>query len=315
MAQANEAGAKVCATEAPDAGSRSSDPSAATRLALAATPPVFVLLWSSGYIVAKFTIDYAEPFTILLIRYVIVAALFLVVALAMRAPWPKSWKEVGHLAVAGVLLQTVYLGGIYLSFQFGISAGASSLVMALQPILTAIAVGPLFGEPVSVRQWLGLILGFIGVGLVLGENVHFDVDGWAGLALSVVALLGITTATLYQKRFGGGADLRSTQAIQYGAAAIATVPLTMILGFGTIDWSLPFVLGMAWIILPLSAGSYTLYLWLIRRDAATRLTAFLYLVPPVTAVVAWMMFGETMGPVALAGMLVAIGGVALVVRK
>ncbi len=284
-------------------------------IAVALTPPLFVLLWSSGYIVAKFTIDYAEPFTILLMRFAIVAALFAALALAMRAPWPKGWRSCAHLAIVGVLLQTTYLGGIYASFAFGFPAGVSALVMALQPIVTAIAAGPLFGEPVSVRQWLGLALGFAGVALVLGNKVAFDFDGWAGIAFSLLALAGITVATLYQKRFGGGADLRTTQAVQYGAAALVTVPVVAGVGIGTVEWSVPFLLGLAWMILPLSAGTYTLFLWLIRRNAATRLTAYLYLVPPVTALVAWGMFGETMGPPALAGMLLAVGGVALVVVR
>jgi drug/metabolite transporter (DMT)-like permease len=289
--------------------------SRATDFAIALTPSLFVLLWSSGYIVAKFTIGYAEPFTILLMRFVIVAALFTGLAAATGARWPQRRIEWIHLAIVGVLLQTVYLGGIYASLQFGVPAGVSALVMALQPIMTAIAVGPMFGEPVTLRQWAGLALGFVGVALVLGDKVHFDFDGWAGIALSLLALAGITVATLYQKRFGGSGDLRTTQAVQYGAAAVATVPIVLLLGPGAIDWSLPFLFGMAWIILPLSAGTYTLFLWLIRRNAATRLTSYLYLVPPVTALIAWPMFGETMGPMALAGMAAAIGGVALVVRQ
>lgn len=284
-------------------------------LAIALTPPLFVLLWSSGYIVAKFTIVYAEPFTILLMRFAIVSALFAVLAVAMRAPWPKGWRAYAHLAIVGVLLQTTYLGGIYASFAFGFPAGVSALVMALQPIITAIAVGPLFGEPVSLRQWLGLALGFAGVALVLGNKIHLDFEGWAGIGFSLLALAGITIATLYQKRFGGGADLRTTQAVQYGFAALAIVPIVAVIGPGTIDWTTPFLLGMAWMILPLSAGTYTLFLWMIRRNAATRLTSYLYLVPPVTALIAWAMFGETMGPLALAGMLLAVGGVALVVVK
>jgi drug/metabolite transporter (DMT)-like permease len=289
--------------------------SRAAGLILALTPTLFVALWSSGYIVAKFTIGYAEPFTILLMRFVIVAALFAGLAVATGARWPRRRMEWVHLAVVGVLLQTVYLGGIYASLQFGIPAGVSALVMALQPIVTAIAVGPMFGEPVTIRQWAGLVLGFAGVALVLGDNVHFDFDGWAGIAFSLLALAGITVATLYQKRIGGSGDLRTTQAVQYGAAAIATAPIVALLGPGEIDWSLPFLLGMAWIILPLSAGTYTLFLWLIRRNAAMRLTSYLYLVPPVTALIAWPMFGETMGMMALAGMAAAIGGVALVVRQ
>jgi drug/metabolite transporter (DMT)-like permease len=284
-------------------------------LAIASVPFVFVILWSSGYIVAKFTLEYAQPFTILLLRFLLVSAIFAAIAIATRAPWPRRRAEYFNIALVGVLLQTVYMGGIYGALNLGISAGVGSLVMALQPIITAAVVGPLFGERVRLLQWLGLILGFAGVAFVLADKVEFDFDGWAGIGFCFAALAGITVATLYQKRFGTGSDLRTGQAVQYLAAAIATAPIAFGIGIGEIDWSVPFLLGLAWILFPLSVGTYTLYLWLIRRNAATRVTSYLYLVPPVTALAAWPMFGETMGPMALAGMVLAVAGVALVVRK
>jgi drug/metabolite transporter (DMT)-like permease len=284
-------------------------------LAVASVPFIFVILWSSGYIVAKITLDYAQPFTMLLLRFLMVSAIFAAIAVATRAPWPRRRAEYFNLALVGVLLQTVYLGGIYAGLQLGISAGVSSLVMALQPIITAAVVGPLFGERVRPLQWLGLVFGFAGVALVLADKVELDFDGWAGIGFCFAALAGITIATLYQKRFGTGSDLRTGQAVQYLAAAIATAPIAFSVGIGEIDWSLPFLLALAWILFPLSVGTYTLYLWLIRRNAATRVTSYLYLVPPVTALAAWPIFGETMGPVALAGMVVAVAGVALVVKK
>jgi drug/metabolite transporter (DMT)-like permease len=284
-------------------------------LAVASVPFIFVILWSSGYIVAKITLDYAQPFTMLLLRFLMVSAIFAAIAVATRAPWPRRRAEYFNLALVGVLLQTVYLGGIYAGLQLGISAGVSSLVMALQPIITAAVVGPLFGERVRPLQWLGLVFGFAGVALVLADKVELDFDGWAGIGFCFAALAGITIATLYQKRFGTGSDLRTGQAVQYLAAAIATAPIAFSVGIGEVDWSLPFLLALAWILFPLSVGTYTLYLWLIRRNAATRVTSYLYLVPPVTALAAWPIFGETMGPVALAGMVVAVAGVALVVKK
>jgi drug/metabolite transporter (DMT)-like permease len=283
--------------------------------AIASVPFVFVMLWSSGYIAAKFTLDYAQPFTILLMRFLMVSAIFAAIAIATGAPWPRRRAEYVHIAVVGCLLQTVYLGGIYAALQLGISAGVSALVMALQPIITAALVGPLFGERVRPRQWLGLVLGLTGVTLVLADKVELDIDGWAGIGLCFAALAGITVATLYQKHFGAGNDLRTGQAIQYLAAAIATAPIAFGFGLGKVDWNIPFLLAMAWVLFPLSIGTYTLYLWLIRRNAATRVTSYLYLVPPVTALLAWPILGETMGPAALAGMVVAITGVALVVRK
>ena len=251
-------------------------------------PSVFVLLWASGYIVAKFTLGFAAPFTILLLRFA---------------------------AVVGFLLQGVYLGGIYAGLQRGIPAGIMALVMALQPILTATVVGPLLGERVGPRQWAGLLLGFVGVGLVLASKIHFDFDGWLGLVFAALAVAGITAATLYQKRFCGSVDWRTGTIVQYAAAAFAIAPITFVEGIGRVEWAPQFLLAMAWIVLVLAVGTYNLFLWLIRKNAAARLTSFLYLVPPVTALASFFMFGETLGLAALFGMVLAGAGVYLVVRK
>lgn len=278
-------------------------------------PGLFVLLWASGYIAAKYTLGFAAPFTILLLRFAVVVAIMLPVAIIGRAAWPKDWRQIGHIAVVGFLLQGVYLGGIYAGFERGIPAGIMALIMALQPILTATVVGPLLGERVGPRQWLGLLLGFAGVGLVLASKIHFDFDGWLGLLLAVAAVSGITVATLYQKRFCGAVDWRTGTIVQYVAAAIAIAPITFAIGIGRVEWAPQFLLAMGWIVLVLAVGTYNLFMWLIRKNAAARLTSLLYLVPPMTALAGWVMFGETLGPAALLGMVLAGVGVYLVVRK
>lgn len=278
-------------------------------------PSVFVVLWASGYIAAKFTIGYAQPFTILLLRFAVVVALMLPLALVGRAPWPRDWRQVGHIAVVGFFLQGAYLGGIYAGLQLGIPTGVMALIMALQPIVTATVVGPLLGERVSLLQWCGFILGLFGVGLVLANKIHFDFEGWLGLVFAIGAMSGITIATLYQKRFCGPTDWRTGTIIQYLAAAIAVAPITFAVGIGRVEWSGEFLLAMAWIVFVLAIGTYNLFLWLIRKNAASRLTSFLYLVPPMTALAGFFFFGETLGPVALLGMLLAAVGVYLVVRK
>jgi drug/metabolite transporter (DMT)-like permease len=278
-------------------------------------PSIFVVLWASGYIAAKFTIGYAQPFTILLLRFAIVVAVMLPLAVLGRAPWPRDWRQVAHIAVVGFLLQGVYLGGIYAGLKLGIPAGVMALVMALQPILTATVVGPLLGERVGVRQWGGLILGFVGVGLVLANKIQFDFAGWLGLIFAIGAVSGITAATLYQKRFCGAVDWRTGTIVQYLAAAVAVAPIAFAEGLGRIEWTMEFLLAMGWIVCVLAIGTYNLFMWLIRKNAAARLTSFLYLVPPMTALAGYFFFGETLGPVALFGMLLAGAGVYLVVRK
>jgi len=278
-------------------------------------PSVFVVLWASGYIAAKFTIGYAQPFTILLLRFAAVVTVMVPLALVARAPWPRDWRQFAHIAVVGFFLQGVYLGGIYAGLQLGIPAGVMALIMALQPIVTATVVGPLLGERVAPRQWLGFILGLAGVGLVLANKIHFDFQGWLGLVFAIGAMTGITVATLYQKRFCGPTDWRTGTIVQYFAAAIAVAPITFYEGVGRVEWSTEFLLAMGWIIFVLAIGTYNLFLWLIRKNAAARLTSFLYLVPPMTALAGYFFFGETLGPIALSGMVLAAVGVYLVVRK
>jgi drug/metabolite transporter (DMT)-like permease len=287
----------------------------AERLWLKAMPGLFVLLWSTGFVSAKYGLPYAEPLTFLLLRFVLVVALMLPVALTMRAAWPSTRAQLAHVAVVGVLMQGGYLGGVFCSIHLGMSAGVSALIVGIQPILTAFASAPLFGERLHGRQWTGLVLGFGGVLLVvLGRTTLSGITA-ATLALSVLALVSITAGTLYQKRFCGAVDLRAGSVIQFTAAGLVLLPLA--LGFETMQvrWTGEFILTLGWLVFVLSMGAISLLYILIRKGAATTVATFFYLVPPCTALMAYFIFGETLNAAAMAGMTLAALGVALVVYR
>lgn len=283
-----------------------------------AMPALFVLLWSTGFIGAKYGLPYAEPFTFLSIRFVLIISLLVVLALAARAPWPRQPRQIAHLLVSGTLVHAAYLGGVFAAIHHGLPSAMAALLVGLQPILTALVAGPLFGEEIRVRQWLGLLLGLVGVALVLAaRNGGLSVDGlsWAGIAFALVALVGITAGTLYQKRFGQGMDLRSGSAVQYVGALLVLLPVAMTTETMRVDWSLDFVLALLWLVLVLSLGAITLLMMLIRSGEAARVASLFYLVPPVTAGLAWLLFDETLSLIGLAGMALAALGVALVIRR
>lgn len=282
---------------------------------LAAAPPLFVLLWSSGFIGAKYGLPYAEPFTFLLVRFLLVTAILVVIALAMRAPWPKSWAQVGHIAIAGLLIHATYLGGVFASIHLGLPAGTAALITALQPLLTAIAAGPLLGEHVTMRQWVGFILGLLGVFLVVVDRLRIANIEMIAVAGAFIAVLGITAGTLYQKRFGGNMDLRTGSIIQYTASGIAMAILALAFETMEIRWTADFLFALGWLTLVLSIGAISLLLILIRHGAAAKTASLFYLVPALTAIIAWLMFGETLNATSMSGMLITIAGVALVTRR
>lgn len=287
----------------------------AARLWLQSMPGLFVLLWSTGFVGAKYGLPYAEPLTFLLLRLASVVALMLPLALSMRAAWPRSLTQVGHVAVVGVLMQGGYLAGVFYSIHLGMSAGVSALIVGLQPILTAFASAPLFGERLHARQWSGLMLGFVGVLLVVTGRSALSGITPVTLALSLLALVSITAGTLYQKRYCGAVDLRTGSVIQFCAAGLVLLPLALTFETMRVHWSVEFIGALAWLVLVLSIGAISLLYILIRKGAATKVASLFYLVPPTTALMAYAMFGETLTPVAMAGMVLAAIGVALVVYR
>ncbi|CAO3360218.1 DMT family transporter [Azospirillum palustre] len=278
-------------------------------------PGLFVLLWSTGFIGAKYGLPYVEPLTFLLIRLGLVAVVLALVALASRAPWPKDWATAGRIALAGLLVHGVYLSGVFLAIAHGLPAGVTALIVGIQPLLTAALSGPLLGERVSGRQWVGLLLGLAGVGLVVREKLSVDAEHLIGIAYAMAALVGITLGTLYQKRHGGGMDLRSGTAIQYAATAVVLAVVAPLTETMQVQWTGEFIFALLWLCFVLSVGAIFLLFALIRRGAAAKVASLFYLTPPVTALVAWVLFGEKLGVAALAGMAVAVCGVALVNRK
>lgn len=278
-------------------------------------PVLFVLLWATGFLVARYAIPYAPPFTLLVIRFALASAMMGALGLVFGARWPKTLREVTHIAVTGILLQAVYLGGCYAAIYAGLPAGMVALIAGLQPIVTAALAGPLLGERLKPLQWLGAGLGFIGLTMVIWHKLAFDGEHVWALVFAFIQLFGITAATLYQKRFSPNADLKAGAAIQYAAATVVLLPVMLWLGVGEINWQPQFIAAMAWIVIVLSGISIALLTWMIQRGAASKVASLFYLTPPVAALGAFFWFDERLDALALCGMGVVALGVFLVNRK
>ncbi|MGQ0577181.1 MAG: DMT family transporter [Pseudonocardia sp.] len=282
-------------------------------LAVRATPFLFVVIWASGFVVAKYAAPYAEPLSFLVLRYACVAVLMVALALAFRAAWPRG-RQVGHLAVAGIGIQAGYLGGVWVAVAEGMPAAVAALVVNLQPVLTA-AFAALVGERLGKLQVTGLVLGFLGVVLVVGERLTTQGLTLLTLGLTLTALLSITIGTLYQKRFCPEFDLRTGQVVQFAASIVVTVPFVLAFESFRVDWTPQLVGALVWSVLVLTGGGISLLFLMLRRGAAAQVTSYFYLVPGITALMALALFGDTLGAVAIAGMVVAVLGVALATRR
>jgi drug/metabolite transporter (DMT)-like permease len=285
---------------------------------LRAMPAVFVFIWSTGFIVARFGMPHAPPFSFLTLRYVLSALCFALWIGWSKARWPQGRWQWIHLAVTGVLMHAGYLGGVWAAVKLGLGAGTVSLLVGLQPVLTAIwlSASSRAGtrRAVSSAQWLGLLFGLAGLMLVVSGKLGAGEVRPANLALAIAALLSITTGTLYQKRFVAACDVRTASAVQLVAAFLFTLPLAL-METEALHWRAPLLGAMAWSVLGLTLGGSSLLYLLIQRGAATRVTSLLYLVPPSTAVMAWLIFGETLTAPMMLGMALTAIGVALVVRQ
>jgi drug/metabolite transporter (DMT)-like permease len=287
---------------------------------LRAMPLVFVLIWSTGFIVARYGMPHAPPLGFLAWRYVLSILCFLPWILLVRVAWPATRRQWLHLSVTGVLMHAGYLGGVWAAVKAGMGSGLTALIVGLQPVLTAMWLSAR-GSRVTGRQWAGLLLGFAGLLMVVSRK--FGPGGEAdpfNLALAVFALLSITTGTLYQKHFVAPCDVRSANAVQLMAAVVVTLPLALLetesvrwlAPEGGMNWEL--VAAMAWSVLGLTLGGSSLLYLLIQRGAATSVTSLLYLVPPTTALMAWLLFAEPITLMTIAGTVLAALGVSLVVR-
>jgi drug/metabolite transporter (DMT)-like permease len=280
----------------------------------AAAPGLFVLLWSTGFIGAKLGLPYAEPLTFLTLRFVLVLALLLPAALWLKSRWPRTAVQATRIAIAGILVHAGYLGGVFSAIHHGLSAGFAALIVGLQPLVTAVAAPRLLGERVTGRQWLGLALGLAGVALVVWEKIPAGRASPAGIALALLALASMTAGTLYQKRHGGGADPAAGSVIQFAASALVLAPFALALETQRIVWSGEFVFALLWLVLVLSLGAISLLYMMLRRGEAARVSSLFYLTPPVTALMGYFIFGETLGALAVAGMAIAVAGVALAMK-
>ena len=285
-----------------------------------AMPVVFVLIWSTGFIVAKYGLPYAPPLSFLAIRYALSLLCFLAWIAIARVAWPQNRSQWLHLGVTGVLIHAGYLGGVWSAIKGGMGSGLSALIVGLQPVLTAVWVSRMGdasqgGSRVSARQWLGLVMGLAGLLLVVSRKFGADDEATPyTLAFAVLALLSITAGTLYQKRFVKAADVRSANAIQLGAALLVTLPFVF-LETEAVQWTPGFVGALAWSVLALTLGGSSLLYMLIQRGAATAVSSLMYLVPPTTALMAWLLFGEAITVVTVLGTALTALGVWLVVRS
>ncbi len=275
---------------------------------------LFIFFWASGFVAAKYGLPYAEPFTFLAIRFVIGSAALMAICLVWKAEWPRTLPDLARIAAAGLMVQSFYLVGVYYGIYLGVSTGVIALVVGVQPLLTGALAGSFLGERVSARQWAGLALGFIGLGMVVAERVSVAAAPVAGFAFAALGLVSITVGTLYQKKHCAGFDIRSMVAIQNIVSCAVLFALAASFETMIVDWTGEFLFALLWSAFGLSVIAIAIYYWLVRRGAAAKVTSLIYLSPPTTALMGWAAFGETMSWVALAGMAVAVAGVALATR-
>jgi drug/metabolite transporter (DMT)-like permease len=288
-------------------------------LLLRAAPALFVAIWSTGWVSARYGADYADPLTFLSARFALAFLAMLLIILVSRAEWPKG-RALLHAMVSGILLHAIYLGGVWYAVAHGVPTGISGLVAAIQPILTAVLAPLVLKERIGRLQWAGIFFGFCGIAFVLEpklvaiDSAHMA-DALGPLLINMLAMVSVTLGTFYQKRFVPKGDLRTITALQYAGAFLVITPVAYLLEPMRLEWNLPLVAVMAWSVLALSLGAIGLLLLLIREGAVSRAAALIYLVPPSVAVEAWLAFGETMQSVQLVGLLLTVMGVALATRR
>lgn len=275
--------------------------------------PVFVLFWSTGFIGAKLGLPYAEPMTFLAVRFAIVTVLLAAWAVVFRLPWPERSQWV-DLALVGVLLHGVYLGGTFIAVSRGVEAGTASLIAGLQPVATALLARSFLGEAFRLSQWIGLVLGVLGVLLVVARKLDAGFGDPLAVGIALMGTAGIAVAQILQKGRLSSMPLVSGSAAQFAAAALFTGAGAVLFETGEITWSRDFIVAMAWLVLVLSVGAISLLALMLRRGEAGRVASLFFLVPAATAVVAYVMFGETLGWLDILGMVCAIAGVGLVMR-
>lgn len=274
-------------------------------------PPVFVVLWSTGFVGAKFGLPYAEPFTFLAVRFYLAAAALLLLARLFKEPWRGSYDWSGAILI-GVLIHSLYLGAVFQAIFWGMGAALSALIVSLQPISTVVLARLILGERMVHRQWLGLGLGLLGVMLVIGRNVEVGETGIAAVILCFIGMISASLASVLQKRRSAEGRLATDSAVQFIAAATACAVVAFAFETREINATPEFFGALAWMVIVLSLGAVTILYYMLRRGEASRVASQFFLVPAVTALMAWAMFGETFGLFELGGLVIAGIGVALV---
>ena len=284
-------------------------------------PWIFVWIWSTGFIAAKYGLPYAEPFTLLSYRFVITLLFLFLIIIYKKSPWPGSRKDFFHLMIAGALIHGVYLGGVFQALKWGMPAGLGAMIIGLQPLGMALMAGVLLKERVSKKQWLGLIIGLVGLYLVLFDNLDLTrqimFDGfpvWAVFAV-IISLFAISIGTIYQKRFCSNMNLYSGPWVQYFSASILCIAIVLFFENGEVIWSSTFILAMTWQVLALSIGAILLLMKMIKHGASASVGSYFYLVAPLVAIQAWILFEETIGLSALAGVILISFGVAITTSR
>ena len=286
-------------------------PGPADSLIVRSAPLIFVFFWSTGFIAAKFGLPYAEPLTFLATRMALVVAILAVIVFVTLPVWP-SRAEAGHSVVVGLLVHGLYLGGVFVSISQGVPAGISALIPGLQPVLTSTLANRWLGERVTPLQWFGLALGLIGVLLVLNDRAITMSGSLLGWIATFLSLIGITVGTLYQKRHCGAVDWRSGNLVQYIAAVVFFGLGAFVFETRVIHWTTDFIFALTWSVVVLSICTVALMYWLIRRVSAAKVASLFYLVPAVTALMAWLLFDERLNALAIAGMVLCAGAVLIV---
>ena len=283
---------------------------------LNATPLLFVLLWSTGFVGAGLAMPHAEPFTFLTLRFASVVPLMALLALVLKSDWPRG-TGVFHAFLVGAVIHGIYLGAVFWVVHQGMPAGISALIVGLQPIVTAFGAGWLLGERLTGKHWVGLLLGLFGIVLVLWPRLNLEGSGINASTISVgfLGVFCITAGTLYQKRYATGLNLVTGAVWQYIGAAMATGLVALAIEDLHVTWNRDVIIALAWLVLVLSIGAVSLYMVMIRHGQVTRITAIFYLVPGVAAVITWILFGETLTVVQIAGILICTFAVALATRN
>ena len=287
---------------------------AAAGLAGLALPLLFIAMWSSGYVVGKLAVPYAAPFTLLSLRFGLGALVLLLVALAARAPWPANRRQFGHLVMVGLLIQALQFAGLYTALKLGVSAGESALIVGTMPVFTALGAAVVFGEWLGAKQWLGMAGGVMGVVLVVWHKLGIGSAGVGAYAAAVVALAGVTLGTLYQKKFCAGMDLRTGGFVQLAVATLVALPVSLLVEGLDVRWTPAMLFASGWLAVVNSIGATSLLFLMMRKGEASKVASLFYLIPGVTALMAFAVLGETLTALALAGFLATAGAVYLCTR-